>query len=121
MSPRRQLILSTIASAGIILITAARASSNEPPIVVTGDGGHKHELVRQTVNIADLDMATATGQAEAEKRIARAINLVCPKAAGKMPRYEREHAVTCQNNARAQGKTQLDHAVAQAKATHGKK
>jgi UrcA family protein len=121
MSPLRQLTLSTFASAGIILITAARAASHEPPIVVTGDAGHNHELVRQTVNIADLDMATATGQAEAEKRISRAITMVCPAAAGNMPRYQRDHAVSCQKSARAQGKTQLDHAVAHAKTMHGKK
>jgi hypothetical protein len=38
-----------------------------------------------------------------------------------MPRYQRDHAVSCQKSARAQGKTQLDHAVAHAKAAQGKK
>ena len=60
MSPLAQLALAYSASAGFIAM-AVVAGPHEPPIVVTGEAHHNHELVRQSVNIADLDLTTAVG------------------------------------------------------------
>ena len=120
MSPLAQLALAYSASAGFIAM-AVVAGPQEPPIVITGEAHHNHELVRQSVNVADLDLTTAVGQSEAQKRISVAIKKVCPTTAAKMPGYMRQHAADCQKTASAQAKAQLDHEIADAKAKRGMK
>ena len=115
MSPAQQLVLAWTASFGLIGIAFA-AAAHEPPIDVTGDAYQNHEPVHRSVKVADLDLATATGQHEALKRVDDAVRLVCPTPAGNIPRYQREHAVTCQKTARAQAHAQLEKEIAHAKA-----
>lgn len=112
----RQLALPLTAGAALLAF-GVPANAQESPIVITGDAYHNHELVRERVNIADLNMATAVGQHQAQLRVDKAINRICPLHSGNM-RHERESRAECRKTAEASAKAQMDHAIEHAKAAH---
>jgi UrcA family protein len=118
MSRLRQLAVSCIAGTGFLLM-AAPALSQDNEIVILGqklpDG---HEAVRQVVKIGDLNLATAVGQTELQKRVEDALKLVCPKAEGNVPPHQRQDADACRTFAMQNAQPQIDNAIAAAKAAH---
>ena len=116
----RQLALPLVSGAALLAL-GVPAIAQEAPIVIVGDAHHNRELVRERVNIADLNMATAVGQQQAQLRVDKAINRVCPLAAGNLPQHEREMLAECRKTAEASAKAQMDQAIAHAKAArkHG--
>ena len=94
------------------------ALAQDSAIVITGDAHHNREIVRQSVNIADLNMATAVGQHQAHLRVDKAINRVCPHAAGNVLHHERESTSECRRIATASAYAQMRHAIMVAKGHH---
>ena len=117
----RQLALSCVAGTAFLLI-ATPAFSEEPAIVIVAKRfPHGHELVRRTVKIGDLKLATAAGQTELNKRVTYAINDLCPAARGNIPQSERQDAESCRTFAWNHARPQIKDAIAEAMEAAGTK
>ena len=119
MSPRRKLALSWIAGAGVIFVSAAAAAEEQAIVITAPKFPHGHELANKKVTFGDLNLATAAGQTELDKRVALAINEVCPDALGNVPHYQRQDAAACRKYAWSKAKPQMKDAIAAAKEAHG--
>lgn len=118
MSRLRNLAVACFTGASLLSLSSP-ALSQEQEIVILGqklpDG---HEAVRQVVKVGDLNLATAVGQTELQKRVDDALKLVCPNAEGNVPPHQRQDADACRKFAMQNAQPQIENAIAAAKAAH---
>lgn len=97
------------------VMASAPAMAQGQEIVVTAERlPSGFEPVSQTVNIADLNLATPAGVSAMEKRVTGAVNSMCDVkgTAGVAPANERK---ICRNYAWASAKPQMQSAIQAAK------
>jgi UrcA family protein len=111
----RQLALPLAGCAGLFLL-AAPAAAQPQEIVVTGKMKipEGFEAVKRVVSLKGLDLATAAGAAELQRRVDRAVNNIC---ATPPPRTKQEKLDTkaCSDFAWAGARPQIDRALQRAR------
>ena len=89
-------------------------ATQEAPIVITRRLPPSADLLVRTVSIGDLDLASAAGQKEMEKRVAKAVDDMCAIPAP-LPSYKGRMERPCRDEAWTSARWQMDDAVKHAK------
>lgn len=117
-------MLSTLQLASVALFGLAAAApaaaqpvqpAQEAPIVITKRLAPSPDVLIRTVYIADLDLKSAAGQQEMEKRVGKAVEDMCVVVAP-LPSYKGPLEKPCRDEAWASARPQMDLAVQRAKA-----
>jgi UrcA family protein len=115
-----KLQFATVALFGLAAAMSASAQPVQPaiqeaPIVITGRLTPSPDLLMRTVYIADLDLKSAAGQQEMEKRVGKAVEDLCAIVAP-LPSYKGPLEKPCRDEAWATARPQMDSAVQRARA-----
>jgi UrcA family protein len=116
MSPKLRiasLVLLGFAGAMPTSPATAQPSSQEAPIVITRRIFPSPDLLVRTVSIADLDLKSAAGQQEMEKRVGKAVEDMCA-IVGPLPSYKGPMEQPCRDEAWASARPQMTYAVQRA-------
>ncbi|WP_341712818.1 UrcA family protein [Erythrobacter sp.] len=113
--------LSYFVPLGLALLASgtATAQSSQPaeqrsPIIVVGKLHPSPDVIVRTVFIGDLDLKSAAGEAEMEKRVGGAIDDMC-SIPSPLPLYGPLMEKPCRDEAWASARPQMDSAVRKAK------
>lgn len=82
----------------------------QTPIVVTGKIPQSSDILVRTVFIGDLNLASAAGQQEMEKRVGKAVDDMCAVIAP-LPSYKGQMEKPCRDEAWASARWQMNDAV----------
>lgn len=107
------LVLFGLAGAIPASAGTAQPSSQEAPIVITRKLFPSPDLLVRTVSIADLDLKSAAGQQEMEKRVGKAVEDMCA-IVGPLPSYKGPMEKPCRDEAWASARPQMTYAVERA-------
>lgn len=118
MQPKLQLASFALLGVAVVASPAvaqpAPAAAQEAPIVITRTLPPSPDLLVRTVSIADLDLKSATGQQEMEKRVAKAVEDMCTIVAP-LPSYKGPLEQPCRDEAWGSARPQMTFAVQRAK------
>lgn len=116
MSPNRHFASHVVIGLAIAIAGsagAAQPASQEAPIVITRRLPPSPDLLVRTVYISDLDLKSATGQQEMEKRVGKAVEDMCA-IQGPLPSYKGPLEKPCRDEAWASARPQMTFAVQRA-------
>ena len=114
MSQLRQLVVA-LGTGAAFLLTSAPATAQEQQLVVTGKKiPEGFEPVTKVVKIGDLNLATSTGVKEMNKRVAYAVNWLCPAPPANAADYEERDMKVCRDFAWSSVRPQMERAVQRA-------
>lgn len=105
-----------LASLAILGIAAAPASAQQPatvvgpPIVITRRLPPSDDFMIRVVNVGDLDLKSAAGQQEMEKRVGKAVEDMCT-IPSPLPSYKGRMEAPCRDEAWASARPQMSTAV----------
>lgn len=94
-----------------------QAGVQEPPIIVIRKLPPSPDVMVRTVYVADLDLKSAAGQQEMEKRVGKAVEDMCVVVAP-LPSYKGPMTKPCRDDAWASARPQMDMAVRAAGGAH---
>lgn len=107
-------------SLGLISLTAAPAvaqpvvpPTQQAPIIITRRLPPSSDLLMRVVNIGDLNLASAAGQQEMEKRVAKAVDDMCAIPAP-LPSYKGAMEKPCRDEAWESARWQMKDAAQRA-------
>lgn len=115
MQGRKTLTVTAALLSGITLCYAAPASAQEPPVFVYGE---LTGVSSERVAFADLDLASARGQARLHNRVNGAIERVCDLDLGRDGLQDRGY-YSCADAARSAAAPQIAEAIATGKTALG--
>lgn len=102
------VVLSLAASTA--LAQPAPAPASVQPIVITRTLPPSADVLMRIVYVSDLDLKTAAGQQEMEKRVAKAVEAMCAIPAP-LPSYKGPMEKPCRDEAWASARPQMEFAV----------
>ena len=107
-----KLQLASLAVFGLAVPATAQqpAVENGPPIVITRRLPPTDDFMIRVVHVADLDLKTAAGQKEMEKRVGQAVEDMCAIPAP-LPSYKGRMEKPCRDEAWASARPQMNSAV----------
>lgn len=108
------LALASLAAVPTAIAQPAPASAQEPPIVITRTLPPSADILMRVVYIADLDLKSAAGQQEMEKRVGRAVEDMCAIPTP-LPSYKGKMEKPCRDEAWASARPQMDRVVLMAR------
>lgn len=94
-----------------------QAAGQEAPIVIIRRLPPSPDVLVRTVYVADLDLRSATGQQEMEKRVGKAVEDMCV-IVSPLPSYKGPLEKPCRDEAWASARPQMDLAVRAAGGSH---
>lgn len=111
MANLRKFALPIIGGASLLCL-AAPAVAQQPDIMVTGKiiVPRGFELVKQVVDITDIDLATPAGERELERRVGTAVSTICPTPPRPAHWEERDRRL-CTETAWASARPQINQAI----------
>ena len=107
------LALFSLAAAMPATAQPAPAPAQEPPIVITRTLPPSADLLMRVVYVGDLDLKSAAGQQEMEKRVGKAVEDMCAIPTP-LPSYKGTMEKPCRDEAWASARPQMDVAVKRA-------
>lgn len=109
-----KLKLSLLALLGVAAMEPALAQSPQtipgPPIVITRKLPPSADFWVRVVYVGDLDLKSATGQQEMEKRVSKAVDEICTLPTP-LPSYKGQMEKPCRDEAWAGARSQMANAV----------
>lgn len=105
-----------LASLAIFSLAAAPATAQQPatmggpPIVITRRLPPSDDFMIRVVRVGDLDLKSAAGQQEMEKRVGKAVEDMCA-IPSPLPSYKGRMEKPCRDEAWASARPQMDSAV----------
>ena len=85
----------------------AQSDVQEAPIVIVKRLGPSPDVLVRTVYVADLDLRSAAGQQEMEKRVGKAVEDICV-IVSPLPSYKGPLEKPCRDEAWASARPQMD-------------
>lgn len=85
----------------------AQSSAQEAPIVIVHRLAPSSDVLVRTVYVADLDLRSAAGQQEMEKRVGKAVEDMCV-ITSPLPSYKGPLEKPCRDEAWASARPQMD-------------
>ncbi|MCJ2177553.1 UrcA family protein [Novosphingobium album (ex Hu et al. 2023)] len=116
MTNLRQFVLPIIGGASLLCLTAP-AAAQQTDIMVTGKikVPRGFELVKQVVDITDIDLASPGGERELERRVGTAVSTICPTAPRPAHWEERDRKL-CTDTAWASARPQMNQMIQKVRA-----
>ena len=109
-----KLQLTCLSVLGVMTAVPAAAqpspAAQEPPIVIIRKLPPSADILVRTVYIADLDLKSASGQQEMEKRVGKAVEDMCV-IVSPLPSYKGPLEKPCRDEAWASARPQMDSLV----------
>lgn len=106
------LVVSSIATIGLLAVAAPAIAQPQQEIVITGKAlPPGHEPVQTTVKIGDLNLATSEGVSQMEKRVSAAINTLCVTPAASRTIAEKKESDSCTKYAWGTARPQMNSAI----------
>jgi UrcA family protein len=109
----RRVSLAVAALAAAAPALAQAPAQEPPPIVVVGQLRPSPDVIMRTVSIRDLDLKSAAGRQEMEKRVSAAVDSMCAIPTP-IPSYGPVMEKPCRDEAWASARPQMDAAVQRA-------